>query len=499
MSYKYLMFMLKYNTDFAVTLFYSKMIILQVKNRELVLTGPIPLDVLKKTPPVIELTLTATDNGEPPLSFNHTFSLPITNVQIFAAELPAISLDNQEVWEDSDIGQVVGRLYSINQTIDEDIEFKLLFNPGGLFSIKDNTYLVLVRNLTEVEGTSVIITVAVRNTETFEMETQNITIFIKRVNNCEINGKKCDENARCVKSVNSTRHDCVCEFGFSGDGYSCDSIDLCQENHMPCRNNGTCINEVNKYVCMCPEEFVGEHCQIQALSSAEDPCSTIACQNGGVCLVNGDSRVVCSCQPGWQGELCELSEDDCIGIICHGNGTCVDKFMDYTCDCSGDRTGTHCEYRPSLCQADNVCANEEVCIPLADIGKPLCANESHFVDLTFRAGTEMEEEELITKITQAVLQLVKQTGGLDLSNRKRRQTESGLGVHVITVTPKEDGQSWQVKLVVYRDDGTVITKEFVYDRLSQACTYSCKHIYCINYLKEAWSQFLSIFNNILCL
>lgn len=167
------------------------------------LTGPIPLDVLKKTPPVIDLTLTATDNGEPPLSFNHTFSLPITNVQIFAAELPTISLDNQEVWEDSDIGQVVGRLYSINQTIDEDIKFKLLFNPGDLFSIKDNTYLVLVRNLTEVEGTSVIITVAVRNTETFEMETQNITIFIKRVNNCEINGKKCDENARCVKSVNS--------------------------------------------------------------------------------------------------------------------------------------------------------------------------------------------------------------------------------------------------------------------------------------------------------
>lgn len=450
---------------------------LQVKNRELVLTGPLTLDILKKTPPVIELTLTATDNGEPPLSFNHTFSLPITNVQIFAAELPAISLDNQEVWEDSDIGQVVGSLYSINQTIDEDIEFKLLYNPGDLFAIKDNKYLVLVRNLTKVEGTSVIITVAVRNTETFEMETQNITIFIKRVNNCEINGKKCDENARCVKSANSTRHDCVCELGFSGDGYSCDSIDFCQENHMPCRNNGTCINEVNKYVCMCPEEFVGEHCQIQALSSAEDPCSTIACQNGGVCVVNGDSRVVCSCQPGWQGELCELSEDDCISIICHGNGTCVDKFMDYACDCSGDRTGIHCEYQPSLCLADNVCVDEEVCIPLANNGKPVCANKSHFVDLTFRAGTETEEAELITKITQAVLQLVRQTGGLGVTNRRRRQTESGLGVHVITVTPREDGLSWQVRLVVYMDDGTLITKEFVYDRLSQACTFSCKHDY----------------------
>lgn len=86
----------------------------------------------------------------------------------------------------------------------------------------------------------------------------------------------------------------------------------------------------------------------------------------------------------------------------------------------------------------------------------------------------MEEAELITKITQSVLQLVKQTGGLDASNRKRRQTESGLGVHVITVTPREDGQSWQVQLVVYMDDGTVITKEFIYDRLSQACTFSCK-------------------------
>lgn len=59
------------------------------------------------------------------------------------------------------------------------------------------------------------------------MEIQNIIIFIKRVNNCEINGKKCDENVRCVKFVNFIRYDCVCEFGFSGDGYLCDSIDLC--------------------------------------------------------------------------------------------------------------------------------------------------------------------------------------------------------------------------------------------------------------------------------
>lgn len=91
-----------------------------------------------------------------------------------------------------------------------------------------------------------------------------------------------------------------------------------------------------------------------------------------------------------------------MGIICYGNGICVDKFMDYICDCFGDRIGIYCEYQFSLCQVDNVCVNEEVCIFFVDIGKLVCVNEFYFVDLIFKVGIEMEEEELIIKIIQVV-------------------------------------------------------------------------------------------------
>ena len=450
-------------------------------DKNLVLSGPIPLDVMKKTPPLIELTVTATDNGEPPLSVNHTFFLPITNVQIFAAELPAISLDNQKVWEDSDIGHVIGHLYSVNQTVDDVIEFNLIYNQGNLFAIKENTYLILVGNLTEVEGTSATVTIEVRNMETFESATQNISIFIMRVNKCEVNGEKCDENARCLKSSNSSQHECICEIGFSGNGFVCEKIDYCRENQMPCENTGTCVNEVNKYVCLCPGNFVGEHCEIPDLSNTvKDPCSAISCHNGGVCMVNGEGRVVCSCPAGWQGELCESNVDDCVEVVCYDNGTCVDGHMDYVCECPPERTGSHCEYQPSLCQDDQACPNKrDVCIPLVDVGGAVCANESCVVDLVIREGTGVEEREVVDKTTQAVVQTVRQTGGLDRgrrqADRNKRQADPDLGVYVISITPRNDGQSWQVQLVVYEKDGTVLTQDFIYDRLNQVCSYSCKN------------------------
>ncbi|XP_062574138.1 protocadherin Fat 4-like [Saccostrea cucullata] len=445
---------------------------MKVESKKLLLTGPIPMEILKKVPPIIKITLVATDNGQPALFVNHSFSLPITNVQIFAAELPLVSLDNQEVWEDAEIGYVIGRLFSINQTVHEDIIFKLIHNPEGLFAIKDNMYLILAKNPREVEGTSVRISVQVKNTETFEMETQNITIFIKRVDKCDVNGRKCDDNARCVKSENSTLHICSCEAGFTGDGYLCENIDYCNKSSAACFNNGTCVNKVDKHACLCDEGFVGIHCETPIES--EDLCSVMPCQNGGVCTVMEGKGVICSCVPGWQGELCERSEDDCVDAVCLGNGTCVDRYRGYTCVCAEGRTGVFCQYQPSLCQDQQACGRNDVCIPLGDSKKVICANESCVVDITMATETGMDMAELEARFTEAVLQLMKQTGSLRSGNRRKRQTSSDPYIYIISITPTQGGQTWDVKFVLFEGDGDVNTREVVYEVLNQACSSNGK-------------------------
>lgn len=447
------------------------------------------MDVLKKVPPIIEVTVTAIDNGEPPLSVNHTFILPITNVQIFAAKLPSVSLDNQKVWEDSDIGDVIGRLYSINQTIDEEIVFHLTSNQGGLFDIKDNKYLILVKNLTEVEETSRTITVQVKNTETFETESQDITIFIKKVDKCEVNGKKCDRNARCVKLANSTSHVCVCEVGFTGNGYTCKSNDYCQENTVACLNNGTCVNEIEEYVCLCADGFVGLQCEIPAMMSAMDPCSIVSCQHGGVCTINGEGRVICSCQTGWEGEFCERRKDNCVNVVCLGNGTCVDKHVSYACECSDGRTGTLCQYQPSLCQGEHACENkEDVCIPLADSRRVICTNESCVVDLVItKAGIDTDIVGLTAVLTEAVVQLVEQADSLQSTNRKERQLASDSHMYIISATLEEDGKSWEIKFVVYENGGDVYTRTIIYDVLYRACSFSGK-LQSMSTSERVWSS-----------
>ena len=35
--------------------------------------------------------------------------------------------------------------------------------------------------------------------------------------------------------------------------------------------------------------------------------------------------------------------DNCEGVMCHNNGTCMDGVASYTCQCEPDYTGDHCE------------------------------------------------------------------------------------------------------------------------------------------------------------
>ena len=69
-------------------------------------------------------------------------------------------------------------------------------------------------------------------------------------------------------------------------------------------------------------------------SCKKDPCSGVACLNGGAC--SGGS---CICASGYTGYHCETKLDPCAGVTCYNGGYCNLG----SCVCPPGYTGTYCE------------------------------------------------------------------------------------------------------------------------------------------------------------
>ena len=68
-----------------------------------------------------------------------------------------------------------------------------------------------------------------------------------------------------------------------------------------------------------------------------DECIGVLYHNGGLCLdkINGFD---CHCNPGFEGALCEIDSNDCINISCSGRGSCIDGVNSFTCSCESSYT-----------------------------------------------------------------------------------------------------------------------------------------------------------------
>ena len=86
----------------------------------------------------------------------------------------------------------------------------------------------------------------------------------------------------------------------------------------------------------CAPGFSGPDCQ------QIDYCIGVICNGNGQC-VNGVNSFNCSCVPGFTGELCQTNIDECVGISCIGNGECLDVVNSFTCECSPGYTGPLCD------------------------------------------------------------------------------------------------------------------------------------------------------------
>ncbi|KAK7005256.1 protein eyes shut, partial [Biomphalaria glabrata] len=83
--------------------------------------------------------------------------------------------------------------------------------------------------------------------------------------------------------------------------------------------------------------FTGKHCETKV-----SPCQSQPCQNNGLCQ-EIEVGFVCSCLPGYTGDLCQTSAAECLNSsICLNGGKCYRQNSVDICKCSPYFVGPDC-------------------------------------------------------------------------------------------------------------------------------------------------------------
>ncbi|XP_016036029.2 protein crumbs isoform X1 [Drosophila simulans] len=184
------------------------------------------------------------------------------------------------------------------------------------------------------------------------------------VDECTLHPKICG-NGICKNEKGSYK--CYCTPGFTG--VHCDSdVDECLS--FPCLNGATCHNklfffkfgkhrilrQINAYECVCQPGYEGENCEVDI-----DECGSNPCSNGSTCI-DRINNFTCNCIPGMTGRICDIDIDDCVGDPCLNGGQCIDQLGGFRCDCSGTGyEGENCELNIDECLS-NPCTNGAKCL-----------------------------------------------------------------------------------------------------------------------------------------
>ncbi|KAH9489125.1 hypothetical protein Btru_057139 [Bulinus truncatus] len=144
-----------------------------------------------------------------------------------------------------------------------------------------------------------------------------------------------------------------------------DAVNLCAGNQ--CMNNSTCVNSTYDYTCSCAgTQYTGWYCNVSIFQDcSSSPCQNGKCQNITMNNNNNTTSFNCTCQPGFEGPLCEKVINYCNkdGIKCANNGSCQNhpEYQNYTCSCATGYEGTNCTNKISKCLFVE-CRNGGTCI-----------------------------------------------------------------------------------------------------------------------------------------
>ena len=133
-----------------------------------------------------------------------------------------------------------------------------------------------------------------------------------------------------------------CADGFRDEGTHCEDIDECQVDNGGCDTLTACTNTDGGFECgACPAGYAGDG------ASGCDACpgaGEVVCSGNGVCDDGADGTGVCTCDPDWAGEACDVCADG--GDLCGGR-----------CGVDYDTDATNCGACGVACDDRAACSN----------------------------------------------------------------------------------------------------------------------------------------------
>jgi hypothetical protein len=151
--------------------------------------------------------------------------------------------------------------------------------------------------------------------------------------------------------------DALDENGNQYVGKFCEHVskENCGSDDQFCVNDGECNIQDPDVPCICPDDFVGPHCEFKKVDVGS---CTLDCKNGGQCQFgippevskyydldnmfmtdnnSNEDMMYCICPDGFSGKTCESKATQCGNIVCYNGGICdTDESggeYSLSCDC----------------------------------------------------------------------------------------------------------------------------------------------------------------------
>ncbi|XP_044129854.1 uromodulin-like, partial [Bufo gargarizans] len=231
--------------------------------------------------------------------------------------------------------------YGANFSVPSNLTALIISQSGSIYSMRLNNPSGAVQNLTTIMSESWGSVFYLKNPRP---GTWAITVYGSGPYSIRIEGYKafcetCNSNAACKKDL--LDYTCVCNEGFSGDGFSCYDIDECSYygyySNDKCSYYGYCINTYGSYYCNCNTGFTWDNATCVDVDECSSP-SLNNCDPAATC-VNYFGSYSCYCPEGYYGNGYKCEVDECTRDVCGfgrecikftGSHNCTDPCFTYT-------------------------------------------------------------------------------------------------------------------------------------------------------------------------